>query len=170
MQITKVYLGLGSNLGDRFANLELALDKLSSTEIKITNLSKVYETDPMYYMPQPKFLNVACQIDTQLDPRDILSVTQSIEKEMGREFSFPNAPRIIDVDVLFYGSLHLVSRNLTIPHPRLQERAFVLMPLVDLAPNMIHPVLNETISQLLYLVEGKDGVSTYRNQINFQAI
>ena len=124
----------------------------------------------MYYLPQPKFLNVVCQIDTQLDPRDLLNVTQSIEQEMGRGFSFPNAPRIIDVDVLFYGNLHLVSRNLTIPHPRLQERAFVLIPLADLAPNMTHPVLNETISQLLYLVEEKDGVSAYRDQINFQAI
>ena len=170
VEISKVYLGLGSNLGDRFANLELAIDKLSLSELKIANVSKVYETDPLYYLPQPKFLNAACQVMTDLDPHDLLGVTQSIEKEIGREFSFLNAPRIIDIDILFFGGLCLTSKNLTIPHPLLHERAFALMPLVDLVPNMRHPVLKKTLSKLLYMVEGKDGVCTYKEQINLQAI
>jgi len=81
-----------------------------------------------------------------------------------------NAPRIIDIDILFFGGLSLTSKNLTIPHPLLHERAFALMPLVDLVPNMRHPVLKKTLSKLLYMVEGKDGVCTYKDQINLQAI
>lgn len=116
-----IYLSLGSNLGDRKINLEKAIDLLSS-EIKIQHVSSIYETDPEGYKEQPKFLNMVISGNTELEPELLLKFVKNIETGMGRVTSFPNAPRLIDIDILFYNNEILESQDLIIPHPRIKTR------------------------------------------------
>lgn len=153
----KVYLGLGSNLGDRKANLEKALQLLSE-RLAIEQISSLYETAPVGYMEQPPFLNAVCRAQTDLEPFQLLSLIKGIEVSLGRVPSFPNAPRPIDVDILFYGDLVMETPELTIPHPRLEERAFVLIPLFELDAALVHPPSGERISDLAAKVQGREGV------------
>ncbi len=152
-----VYLALGANLGKRDANLRSAL-ALFSPEIKIRRVSPVYETEPWGYHDQPAFLNQVCEAETELSARDLLDYLKQIEARLGRQATFRNGPRLIDLDVLFYDDQVIDTGELVIPHPRLHERAFVMVPLADLAPELVHPVLNRTIAGLLQAVE-RAGIS-----------
>ena len=152
-----IYLGLGSNLGDREANLEKALQLLGQM-LTVEQLSSVYETRPMGYEEQPLFLNAVCHATTEIGPFQLLSLVKGIEVALGRVPSFPNAPRLIDIDILLYGNLVIEAPQLVIPHPRLEERAFALVPLAEIAPDLIHPVSNRSIQELANRVQERGGV------------
>jgi 2-amino-4-hydroxy-6-hydroxymethyldihydropteridine diphosphokinase len=163
MDTVTVYLGLGSNLGNRQKNLDMALDLLSQ-RMQIKKVSSVYETDPVGNTDQPRFLNLVCRVNTILAPQELLTLAKGIELKMGRAPSKKaNAPRIIDIDILLYGDKVMKSKKLTIPHPRLTERAFVLVPLDEIAPEAVHPVEGKTVRELLGQVTEKQGVFKWEN-------
>ena len=157
MKGVEVYLGLGSNLGDRMGNLESAVEKLSK-RVAVEKISSAYETEPLYNTEQPMFLNAVIKGVTELDPLELLSFVKGIENDLGRQPGRRNAPRIIDIDILFYGKRVIQTGELTVPHPRIAERAFVLVPLAELAPKLVHPQLKRSVSELLAEAEGEDGV------------
>lgn len=150
--MAKVYLGLGSNLGDRAANIKKALQLLES-QVAITTVSPLYETEPVGIKEQPWFLNAVCAGQTALDPQALLTFVKGIEKKMGRTPTVRFGPRLIDIDILFYDDLVLESPTLQIPHPRLTHRAFVLVPLAQVAPHLVHPCLGLTIREILAQAE-----------------
>ncbi len=143
----RVSLGLGSNLGDRHGYLIEAIDRLKS-QIKIEAVASIYETEPWGYLDQPQFLNTACVGATSLTPNELLVFVKSIETEMGREATFRYGPRVIDIDVLLIEDQIIETDSFHIPHAALAERAFVLVPLAEIAPQFIHPVLNNPIETL----------------------
>jgi dihydroneopterin aldolase/2-amino-4-hydroxy-6-hydroxymethyldihydropteridine diphosphokinase/dihydropteroate synthase len=143
-----VYLALGSNVGDRAHNLHTALRALRDFATGVET-SFLYVTPPAYVTDQPEFLNAACRITTQLAPHALLAALKQIEQRMGRAKTVRFGPRNIDLDILFYDDLQLASDTLTIPHPRLAERGFVLTPLQDLAPAFVHPILGKTVRALM---------------------
>ena len=148
VELVTAYLGLGSNMGDRRANLEKALEYLSQ-RLRVTGKSSIYDTEPVGNREQPRFLNMVCQVKTMLKPQDLLVLAKAIERKQGRVPGRPNSPRPIDIDLLFYGEEVVKTPELTVPHPRLTERAFVLVPLAEIAPALIHPVEKKTVTQLL---------------------
>ena len=144
-----VYLSIGTNLGDRLANLERALAALDAARIQVLHRSSIYETEPRDLPHQPWFLNLAAACQTRLFPMQLLHVLQRLERELGRvrlTGAPPKGPRLIDIDILLYGSAVIDSPRLQIPHPRLLERRFVLEPLLELAPNLRHPVTQKPLS------------------------
>ena len=147
-----IYIALGTNLGDRSANLDSALASLPPAVI-ILSSSPVYETPPWGYLRQSSFLNQVVKCETYLTPEDLLDYLKAIEKRLGRKPTFLFGPRTIDLDILFYDDLVLETSSLTIPHPRLEERAFVLVPFADLDSDMIHPVSGKSIRELLESVD-----------------
>lgn len=149
MSGTTVYLGLGSNLGDREAHLERGLAALRGGGVFLGTVSSVYETEPVGGPPQGAYLNLVAGGETSLDPEALLRVALAAEAEAGRVRGRRNAPRTLDVDILFYGDLVRRSPELTLPHPRLPERRFVLVPLVEVAPRLRHPALGRTAVELL---------------------
>ena len=153
----EVYLGIGSNLGDRKANLEKALQLLGE-RLQIEQVSSIYETEPVGHAEQPMFFNAVCCAETELGPLQLLSLVKGIEATLGRVPSFASGPRSIDVDILFYNDLCMETADLTIPHPKIKERAFVLIPLFEVAPQLVHPVSGESIKDLVAAVGGRDGV------------
>ncbi|UCB43454.1 MAG: 2-amino-4-hydroxy-6-hydroxymethyldihydropteridine diphosphokinase [Dehalococcoidales bacterium] len=153
-----VYLSLGSNLGDRQHNLNMALELLSQ-RVKVVKVSSTYDTEPVDNPDQPRFLNLVARIQTGLAPLGLLTLTQGIEAKLGRTKDKPNAPRPLDIDILFYGDQIIKNSKLVVPHPRLEERAFVLIPLTEIAPKLIHPVSHKSAEKLLAeLKQGVQGV------------
>ena len=146
--MAQVYLGLGSNMGDREANLREALRRLAE-QVAIDALSALYETTPMGPPDQPPYLNAVCRGITGLEPSGLLAFVKEVEHGMGRVPTVRWGPRIIDIDVLLYDSLILDTSDLTIPHPGIPGRAFVLVPLADIAADLVHPTLREPVSALL---------------------
>lgn len=148
----QAYIGIGSNLGRRKLNIKTALSLLTKeNKVKLLKTASVYETKPVGGPPkQTKFLNAAAVIQTGLTPKQLLSLLKDIEKKLGRDFNSVRwGPRIIDLDILFYDKLVVRAKDLTIPHPRISERLFVLMPLAQIAPRYKHPNLKKTVKQLL---------------------
>lgn len=143
-----VYLALGSNLGDRLANLKQAIAALPP-QMEVTAKSSVYETPPWGYEDQPKFLNQVIKATTYLDAEPLLKHLKRLEVALGRQESFPKGPRLIDMDILFYDDLVLNNASLIIPHPRLHERGFVLLPLMDINPELVHPVNKKSVREMV---------------------
>jgi 2-amino-4-hydroxy-6-hydroxymethyldihydropteridine diphosphokinase len=143
------YLGLGSNVGDREANLRAAVDRLRAPDLRVLRLSPVYETEPVDYTGQGWFLNLVLEAETSLFPMQLLARVARIERSLGRVRAVPKGPRTIDIDILLYGSAAIQSEALEIPHPRMAERRFVLAPLADLAPDLRHPIGRLSVSEML---------------------
>jgi 2-amino-4-hydroxy-6-hydroxymethyldihydropteridine diphosphokinase len=146
--IHRVFLHTGSNIGDRLRNLEQALENIETRIGAVTMASRVFETKAWGITDQPDFLNQAVEVLTPMDPYQLLEAILEIEKTMGRKREIKWGKRLIDIDILFYEDLVIASENLTIPHPFLHERKFVLEPLMDIAPDFVHPVLKKTIRRL----------------------
>jgi 2-amino-4-hydroxy-6-hydroxymethyldihydropteridine diphosphokinase len=149
-----VYIGLGSNLGDRLENLREAarrIDSLAGTTV--TASSPVYESEPWGYLDQPHFLNAVLELSTSSDPIALFHSLKEIERGMGRLPAERNHPRLIDLDILLFGDRILDTDILTIPHPRMRQRGFVLRPLCDIAPALVHPVLHQDLTALLHACE-----------------
>ena len=145
-------------MGDRKANLKFALDSLS-VKVIVLNTSFLYETQPVGFFKQPWFLNQVIELKTELTPSELLSLCHEIEASRGRIRTFPNAPRILDLDILLYGDIVVNQEGLIIPHPRLADRRFVLEPLVQIAPDIIHPLLKKSMRSLLEDCEDLSAVS-----------
>ena len=143
-----VYLALGSNLGNRAANLKEALASLSP-QMEVKAKSKVYETPPWGHTEQDKFFNQVVMVKTYLEPEPLLKHLKRLEVALGRKASFQNGPRLIDIDILFYDDLVLESTALVIPHPHVHERGFVLLPMLDIAPDLVHPVRQKSVRDML---------------------
>ncbi len=154
-----IFLGLGSNLGDREANLQTVFQELPP-EVEPTIFSSLYETEPWGFRDQPDFLNQVVQAKTELSPRELLVYLKKIEKKVGRKPRFLYGPRLVDIDILLYGNMIINEINLVIPHNKIAERAFVLVPLAEIAPDLSLPDSAKTISELLELIESSD-VSLY---------
>ena len=157
---TNAYLGLGTNLGDRKDNLQQALKELAALPtLEIRRVSSIYETAPVGVTDQPDFLNMVVSVQTTLSPRDLLNSLLEIENKMGRTRTVRWGPRVIDLDLLLYGTAHVEMPGLTVPHPRLQERSFVLVPLAEIAPELVLPGGEESVKNLLEKLGEKLGDS-----------
>jgi len=157
-----VYLSLGSNLGDRQYNLGRALDYLSQ-KLRLEKVSSIYDTEPVGNTDQPRFLNLVCRVSTGLEPMALLTIAKGIESKLGRLPHTSGEPRPIDIDILFYGDQVIETPKLVIPHPRLTERAFVLIPLDEIAPDLVHPVTGKTVKELKESAVNVQGVFKWEN-------
>lgn len=158
-QTQTCYLSLGSNLGDRQLNIRTAIERLDAhPEIVVTQVSRLYETAPVGYVDQPDFYNCCIELQTTLSPHNLLKMTRSTEVELGRQRDIRWGPRTIDIDILLIEQQVMDTDDLTVPHPRMDERAFVLLPLADIAPYIVHPVTQTNVSIMASQVCGKEGV------------
>ncbi len=160
------FLSLGSNLGDRLANLKRAIEKIEEpSQIMVTKVSPVYETEPVGHENQGWFLNLVLQVETSLEPFALLERLSSIEDQMGRKREKRWGSRNIDLDILLYDTRMVNSERLTIPHPRMHERRFVLVPLAQIAPKLRHPRLKKNIEELLVCCRDGSGVRPYPEKV-----
>lgn len=159
-----VYLALGTNQGDRLQNLRRAVQLLESA-VHVTRRSAVYETAPWGVTDQPDFLNMAVEGHTKLAPFELLDALKQIERAMGRQETIRYGPRVIDLDILLYDDLILQTERLEIPHARMAERAFVLIPLQDIAPNLVHPRLQRAVRELAAALPKDGGVRKFSERI-----
>jgi len=150
-----IFLGLGTNMGDRLQNLMDAVVALPPI-VQVTRVSSIYETPPWGYLDQPAFLNQVLEGQTDLPPLELLAFLKDTERSLGRKVSFHYGPRLIDLDILFYDDQVMATPTLTIPHPHLAERAFVLVPLAELAPDLVHPLLHQPVSDLLAQIDASE--------------
>ncbi len=158
MEPVRVYLGLGSNLGDRTANLERGL-RILGERVRLVRASSIYETEPWGFVEQPAFLNCVVEGVSTVSPEGLLEILKDTEQSVGRRATFPGGPRVFDADLLFYGD-HIVDLSyLKVPHPRIPQRAFVLVPMAEIAADFVHPTLDVTVETLTAGVEGREGVS-----------
>ena len=144
-----IYLSLGSNVGDRAAHIARAIDALDAAGVRVLRQSSLYSTEPVDLRTQSWFLNCVLEAETDLMPRQLLRVLQEIERALGRKRLVRSGPRVMDIDLLLYGSSVVHTAELEVPHPRMAERRFVLVPLLELAPALRHPTLRRTIAELL---------------------
>ena len=147
--LKRIYLSLGSNIGDREANLRKAVERLAANDVRVLHTSRIYETEPVDYTDQAWFLNQVVEAETALFPMQLLTRIGRVERELGRIRTLRNGPRTIDIDILFYGAAVVETTRLEIPHPRIAERRFVLAPLAELAPDLRHPVTQRSVRQML---------------------
>ncbi|MBW3633812.1 MAG: 2-amino-4-hydroxy-6-hydroxymethyldihydropteridine diphosphokinase [Chloroflexi bacterium] len=151
------YIALGANLGDRAETLRQAVQRLTALG-RITAISSLYETDPVGYLEQPSFFNAVVALETMVAPSVLFAALLGIERDLGRTRTFPNAPRTLDLDLLLVDDAVLATDELTLPHPRLHERPFVLVPLAEIASEATHPVLTQSVSDLLEALPDRGGV------------
>jgi len=149
--MARVFIGIGSNDGDRLENISQAAWQLGSVPgIRVSQMATIYDTEPVGGPPQPEFLNTVVELETTLSPQQLLDTVKGVERKMGRLPSGPRwGPRVIDLDILLYDECVLKEPNLIIPHPRMHERRFVLEPLAQLVPEFRHPLLGHTMAELL---------------------
>lgn len=153
--MSRIYLSLGTNLGDRRENLRQAVRRLGE-EMRVTAVSPVYETEPWGETDQPRFLNICLEAVSEHSPQDLLSFIKKVENELGREPTYRWGPRLIDIDIININNQVLLTNELTVPHGRLAERAFVLAPLADIAPDWEHPVSGKSVVEMLTAVRTTD--------------
>jgi 2-amino-4-hydroxy-6-hydroxymethyldihydropteridine diphosphokinase len=149
LTVPTVYLSLGSNVGNREANLRAAIAALSPASVQVKQLSSIYETEPVDYLDQPWFLNCVVEAETELTPQALLQTLRFIESQLGNKKEFAKGPRKIDLDILLYGNETIATPDLQVPHPRMLSRRFVLTPLTEIAPALSHPTWLATTAALL---------------------
>jgi 2-amino-4-hydroxy-6-hydroxymethyldihydropteridine diphosphokinase len=157
----RVYLSLGSNLGDRVKNLQAAITALREAGVDVTRISSTYETEPVDYLDQPWFLNMAVEAETELAPQALLQTLRAIEAKMGSKKRIAKGPRLIDMDILLYADEVIDTAELQIPHPRMGLRRFVLEPLAEIAPNVRHPISGLRASEMLHQTSDKSAVRKF---------
>ena len=157
--LNEVYLGLGSNLGNAAFNIRSGLEMLGRHAVDMKT-SSLHKTVPMGFGSQPHFLNLVCRIWTRLSPFELLHATKAIEAGLSRHRTFPNAPRTLDIDILLYGTRSIQTRVLTLPHPEMHKRPFVMIPLAELAPFLHQPTSGETSSEIARGFDYEDGIVT----------
>ncbi len=160
MGTVRFFLGLGSNLGDRMDNLERGL-RILGERIKLIKVSSIYETEPWGVVEQSSFLNCVVEGETSASPEGMLRILKGAEERVGRRPTFEWGPRVFDADLLFYGNRIVNLPQLTVPHPRIQERAFVLVPMAEIAPDLVHPLMGMSMEAMAERVEGREGVRRY---------